>query len=122
MSAVSFVLIAQTTALVIVSLLLAYPVVAYARNVAHTRGLLLLSGSFLTLTVTYVASFVYQMHAVSAAFDLLSALFAGAGSWEFAKPFVRSDDREVETPTVRSGSGEDPAGNATGGFESARDD
>lgn len=110
---VSFVLIAQTTALVAASLLLAYPVVAYARNVAHTRGLVLLSGAFLTLTATYVASFVYRMAVLSAALDLLAALLAAAGMGEFARPFVRADDREVETPTVEA---------ASGGFESARDD
>lgn len=119
MSLVSFVLIAQTTALVIVSVLLAYPVVAYARNVAHTRGLVLLSAAFLTLTVTYVASFVYRTSAVSAALDLLSALLAAAGTWEFARPFVRADDRDVGTvETIETAAGE----SAAGGFESARDD
>lgn len=107
------VLIAQTTTLVIASLLLLYPVVAYARNVAYTRGLVLLSGAFLVLTSTYVVSFVFHADTVSAALDLLAALLAAGGVWQFARPFVRLDAGSVETTAVDQ---------ATGGFESADDD
>jgi hypothetical protein len=75
----SFAFIAQTTVLVIATALLAYPVVAYARNVAHTRGLLLLSGSFLVLTFTYVVSFVFHLPLVSGILDLVSASLAALG-------------------------------------------
>ena len=110
---VAVTVIVQTALLVVVTALLAYPVVAYARNVAHPRGLLLLAGSFGTLTATYVATFVFDMTVASAVLDLVSAILAALGTWEFARPFVRFDDDEVETTTVRD---------ATGGFESAGDD
>ncbi|UPV73697.1 hypothetical protein M0R89_14260 [Halorussus limi] len=110
---VSFVFIAQTTMLVITSVLLAYPVVTYARNVAHTRGLLLLAAAFLVLTVSYVASVPLGMSLASAVLDLTASVLAAAGIWQFARPFVQLDDQDVETPTV---------GDATGGFESAGDD
>ncbi|MFC7080556.1 hypothetical protein [Halorussus caseinilyticus] len=109
----SFVFIAQTTMLVITSALLVYPVVAYARNVAHTRGLLLLAGAFLTLTVSYVASVPFGMTLVSSALDLAAALLAAAGVWQFARPFVRLDGGDVETTGVAD---------TAGGFESAGDD
>lgn len=110
---VSFVFIAQTTIMVIASVLLVYPVVAYAHNVAHTRGLLLLAVAFLTLTVSYVAAIPFDMTLVSALLDLTAALLAAAGIWRFARPFVRLDDDNVETAAV---------GDVTGGFESAGDD
>lgn len=110
---VSFVFIAQTTMLVITSLLLAYPVVAYARNVAYTRGLLLLAGAFFVVTTTYVTTFWLDMPVVSGVLDLLGALLAAAGAWQFARPFVRFDGGSVET-TATDG--------VTGGFESAGND
>lgn len=110
----SFVFIAQTMALVITSVLLAYPIVAYAQNVAHTRGLLLLSGAFLVLMFTYVTSFVFQSPVVSSVLDLISATLAALGIWQFARPFVRFDGGEVETTTVSE--------TTSGGFENAGDD
>lgn len=110
---VSFVFIAQTTMLVITSCLLVYPVVVYARNVAYSRGLLLLAGAFFVVTATYVANYWLGRPFVSGLLDLLAAVLAAAGAWQFARPFVRVDGDEVETPTV---------GDATGGFESAGDD
>lgn len=109
----TFVLIAQTTLLVIVSFLLVYPVVAYAQNVAYTRGLVLLAGAFTTLMLTYVASFVLHAEVLSAALDLTAAVLAALGTWRFARPFVRLDGGDVETPAV---------GDPKGGFESAGDD
>ncbi|UPV99747.1 hypothetical protein M0R88_14655 [Halorussus gelatinilyticus] len=119
----SFVFIAQTTMLVITSVLLVYPVVAYARNVAHTRGLLLLAAGFLTLTFSYVASVPLGMSLVSSLLDFAASVFAAAGIWQFARPFVRLDGRDVETPTGGDATGGDAAGDdVTGGFESAGDD
>lgn len=109
----TFVMIAQTSVLIIVSLLIVYPVVAYSRNVAHTRGLLLLAGSFMVLTFTYVASYFFHMDTTSAVLDLTAAILAALGSWQFARPFVRFGGGEVG-PTEPT--------NATGGFESAGDD
>ena len=109
----TFAFFAQTTALVIVSLLLLYPIVAYAQNVAHTRGLLLLAGSFLTITVSYVVWVILEMTLVSTVLDLTAAVFLAMGVWQFARPFVRFGDEKLETPTVRD---------TSGGFESAGDD
>jgi hypothetical protein len=111
---VSFVFIAQTTMMVITSVLLVYPVVTYARNVAHTRGLLLLGGAFLALTVSYVLAIPLGMSLASAAFDLVAAALASVGLWQFARPFVRFDGGEVETTPV--------ATDSSGGFENAGDD
>ncbi|USZ68368.1 hypothetical protein NGM10_01185 [Halorussus salilacus] len=113
MDLVTFAFIAQTATLVIASALLVYPVVAYAHNVAHTRGLLFLSGALLAITVSYVAGIVLELSVASAAFDLASALLAAAGIWQFARPFVRFEDPELDTETVER---------ASGGFESAGDD
>ncbi|WP_276301126.1 hypothetical protein [Halorussus lipolyticus] len=111
---VSLVFIAQTTMMVLTSALLVYPVLAYAQNVAHTRGLLLLSGAFLALTVSYVAAIPLGMTLTSAVLDVVSALLAALGLWQFARPFVRFDGGEVEaTVTVTDSSG---------GFESAEED
>ncbi|NHN58763.1 MULTISPECIES: hypothetical protein [Halorussus] len=109
----SFVFIAQTATLVAASLLLVYPVVAYARNVAYTRGLLLLASAFFLVTGAYTAGFLFESSLVSEALDLVAALLAAAGTWHFARPYVRFDDAGVEAPTV---------GDPTGGFESAGDD
>ncbi len=118
----SFVFVAQTTMLVLTSALLVYPVVAYARNVAHTRGLLLLAGSFLTLTVSYVASIPLGLSVVSSVLNLVASILVAAGVWQFARPFVLLDGHEVERPTGGA-HGDDATGDdATGGFESAGDD
>ncbi|MFC4450141.1 hypothetical protein [Halorussus aquaticus] len=110
---VSFVFIAQTTMLVITCVLLVYPVVTYGRNVAHTRGLLLLAGAFFALTVSYVTAVAFGMTLVSSVLDLTASLLAAAGIWQFARPFVQFDEGTVETTAV---------GDTTGGFESAGDD
>lgn len=110
---VSFLFLAQTTTLIITSLLLAYPVVAYSRNVAYTRGLLLLSTSFFLLTTTYVLSFIFDYPIISSVLDLIATVLAAFGTWQFARPFVDIGDGNVQMSTTNE---------ATGGFESAGDD
>ncbi|MFC4551853.1 MULTISPECIES: hypothetical protein [Halorussus] len=110
---VSFVFILETTALVIASLLLVYPVVTHARNVAHTRGLLLLAAAFLLVTASYVAAVPLHRPLVSEALEFVASLFAAAGIWQFARPFVRFGDEEFDASAV---------GETAGGFESAGDD
>lgn len=109
----TLVFVSQTTVLVAATLLLMYPVIAYRQNVAHTRGMLLLAGSFLVLTATYVTSFVFGLNLVSAALDLISTLFLIFGTWEFARPFISFGNEEIETP---------PVSDTTGGFENAQND
>ncbi|WP_158056895.1 hypothetical protein [Halorussus halophilus] len=117
----SFFFLAETTAMVVASLLLVYPVVAYARNVAYTRGLLLLAASFLTVTVSYVVWAIFHMNVLSSALDLLAAVVTAAGIWQFARPFVRFGDETFETrPSPEKI--EETNSEATGGFDSARDD
>lgn len=118
---VSFVFIAQTTMLVITSLLLVYPVVAYARNVAYTRGLLALAGAFLVVTASYVASVPLGLSLVSAALDLVAALLAATGVWQFARPFVRFDAGTVEPSAAGGAGGEFGSASESDGFESAGD-
>ena len=116
----TFSFIAQTTALVIASLFLLYPVVAYAHNVAHTRGLVLISSAFVVLTVSYVVwaatgtrDISAGMGLVPSVLNLAAAVTAAAGVWQFARPFVRFGDEELDASTV---------GETAGGFESAGDD
>lgn len=114
---VSFLYVAQTATLIITSLLLVYPVVAYARNVAYTRGLVLLSAALFVLTGTYVATFFYHFPVVSSGLDLLGATLVALGTWEFARPFVHTDDDDPTAANVPTDSER-----TTGGFERAGDD
>ncbi|WP_135828516.1 hypothetical protein [Halorussus halobius] len=116
---VSFLFVAQTATLVIASALVAYPVVAYARNVAYTRGLALLSASLFVLTATYVVTFFYHRPVVSGALDLLGALLAALGTWEFAEPFVRVGGDGLDATAA---DGSTATEQSAGGFEGARDD
>lgn len=115
----SFLFVAETATLVVASLLLVYPVVACARNVAHTRGLALLSASFFAVTATYVVTFFLDAPVVSGALGLLGATLAALGTWEFARPFVRTPDGDVGTTAASDPAGRD---DGSGGFESAGDD
>lgn len=110
---VSFLFVAQTTTLIITSLLLAYPVLAYSRNVAYTYGLVLLSAAFVVFTATYVLSFIFDYPVLSSVLDLVTAVLAALGTWQFARPFIDTGGGDVQTTT---------SDQATGGFESAGDD
>lgn len=113
---VTFAFVAQTATLVITSLLVAYPLVAYGHNVAHTVGVACLAGTLAATTASYVAFSVFGMGLVSAALDLTAALSLAAAMWSFARPFVRTGDPELERPTA------DATGEGTaGGFERADD-
>lgn len=115
---VTFLFLTQTATLVIASLLLAYPVLAYARNVAYTWGLVLLSAAFFVVTATYVTTFFFHAPVVSGVLDLFGATLAALGTWRFARPFVRvGDEMEVTTPAESTATD-----GATGGFEGAGDD
>jgi len=117
---VALAFVAQTTALVVASLFLAYPLVAYGHNVAHTGGLAFLTGAFVATTASYVAFSVFDLGLVSAALDLLAALSLAAAMWAFARPFVRFDDTDPEAPSVRELATSSPD-EPTGGFESAEE-
>jgi len=84
-------LAAQAGVLVLTTLLITYPVVAYARNVAYTEGFVLLACSFVLTTVIGVLDFVLGAHTAANALRPVGAFVALAGIWYFARDFVRFD-------------------------------
>lgn len=84
MSVATVLLSAQTAILAVSSLLLLYPVLRYAWNVAYTTELLLLSGAFIALAASYVASFGFGAQTVSNALDLLAATATFVAMWRLA--------------------------------------
>ncbi|WP_135805607.1 hypothetical protein [Halorussus marinus] len=111
---------AQTAVLVIASLLLAYPLVAYGRYVAHTGGLALLTAALVATTASHVAFSVFEFGVVSAALDLAGALSLAAATWTFARPFVRFDDAG-RVADVSDDLGASAPDEPTGGFERAEE-
>lgn len=88
MSVASILLTAQTATLVVASLLLLYPVIYYAWNVAYTEEVILLAASFVLLAASYVASFGFGLSLVSSTLDLLSAVCAFVAMWRLGTRFV----------------------------------
>lgn len=90
------VLFAQAALLLLTSALLVYPVVAYARNVAYTEGIVFLALALFATTVVGVLDFVLDATTAANAVRVLGAVFAFAGVWFFSRDFVRmggSSDR-----------------------------
>lgn len=81
----------QAVVLVLTTLLIAYPVVTYARNVAYTEAFVLLGCSFVLTTVVGVLDFVLGAHTVANALRPVGAFVALLGIWYFAHDFVRFD-------------------------------
>ncbi|WP_435129152.1 hypothetical protein [Halobaculum sp. D14] len=101
------VLLAQAGALTAVSLLLLYPVVRYARNIAYTEAFVSLTAGFVTLTASYLADLAGAPF-VSRVLELAAALAVFVGVLLFAKPFVRLDRgdlTEESPPPVSTGEG-----------------
>lgn len=82
------ILLAQAALLLITSGLLIYPVLAYARNVAYTEGILFLAFAFFATTAVGVIDFVFGATTVANGVRLLGAASALAGVWFFARDFV----------------------------------
>lgn len=88
--------------LLVTSLLLVYPVVRYAGNVAHTRGFLSLAAAFLLLTVAALDGLLFGESLRVSVVVLLASLAALGGTASFARPFLglpgwaeaRDDDPE----------------------------
>lgn len=95
MSIVTVILLVHTAVLVVASLLLLYPVISYAWNVAYTREIQLLAVSFVLLAGGYVAGMVFRSDVASNALDLVSALVAFWAMWRLATRFVQPEDAEV---------------------------
>lgn len=89
--------VVQTVTLSVVTVALAYPVVAYSQNVAHTYGVVLMSIAFGLMTVSFVLTgFVGYSWTVQVVI-LAASLFALAATWSFARPFLRFVDDETGT-------------------------
>lgn len=95
MGVAGLVLTAHTVLLVVASVLLLYPVVSYAWNVAYTEEVLLLSASFLLLASAYVTGFLVESPVASSALDLASSLAAFWAMWRLAGRFVTPDEGDV---------------------------
>lgn len=113
MNAFELLYFAQTALLLLGSALLLYPVVAYARNVAYTEGVVALSLSLFLLTGSYVLGGAGAPLWTRSGLSLLSAVVATVGVWYFARSFV---------DTGGDGPGTDDGQDTTGGFDSAGDD
>jgi hypothetical protein len=83
----------QTVLLLVTSLFLVYPVLRHPQNVAHSRGVALLSLGFLLLSAQWAMEFVPVPGPVAPVLALASALSFGAGCWDFAESFVDTAER-----------------------------
>lgn len=97
MSAVTtYFVLTSTAALLVTSLLLIYPVVAYARNVAYTEAIVFLALAFFMVTVVSVADFVLEIHDLANAARAIGAVFAWLGVWFFAREFVHVEGFDLD--------------------------
>lgn len=122
--------IVQTAALGAASLLLLYPVYAYAQNVAYTEGVVGLAIGLFLVTVANLLSFVPEATARSAVpvvslhplvwtsiVNLVAGVAATVGVYCFAREFLPTADGGVGTLTTDDEGDEETAG----GFEAAGD-
>lgn len=87
----------HTLLLLATSLLLVYPLVAYARNVAYTEGLAALATGFFLITIVVISDFWLEMPAISNLARLLAAASGFVGTWFFARDFVQVNGMEYYT-------------------------
>lgn len=111
MSIANLVLTIHTGILVVASLLMLYPVVAYAWNVAYTRELQLLAGAFVLLAGGYVAGMVVRSDVASNALDLAASLAAFWAMWRLATRFVEPEAADVSIESM----GQESEGGFRGG-------
>lgn len=83
-----YLLLGQAVVLLVTSLLLVYPVVSYARNVAYTEALVSLAIAFFTVTVVGILDFVFNATTPANVLRVLGAVFALLGVWFFARDFI----------------------------------
>ncbi|MFP4632542.1 MAG: hypothetical protein ACLFMT_03790 [Halobacteriales archaeon] len=86
----------HTGLLVVTSLLLVYPLLAYARNVAYTEGLASLATAFFMITAVIITDFWLDMPVASNLARFLAAAAAFVGIWFFARDFVHVDGMDLE--------------------------
>jgi len=111
----------QMAALLAASLMLVYPVLAYARNVAYTEGLVGLAVGFFLLTFSNLFGLLVDNDVLAPALDssagvrsivnLGASVCALVGIYHFARQFVDTDDADFDSSTTER----------TGGFDDADD-
>lgn len=92
----TFVLITHTALLVLTSVLLLYPVLAYTRNVVYTEGFVLLALAFLILTFVNITDIVFGWVTVANAARVLAAASGTAGVWYLAREFISTGSGTAE--------------------------
>ncbi|NHN40421.1 hypothetical protein G9C85_02065 [Halorubellus sp. JP-L1] len=111
----------QIAALLAASLLLVYPVVAYARNVAYTEGFVGLAVGFLLLTIANAFGLLLEHDVLAPGLDspvavvsivnLGASVSATIGIYHFARQFIDTSDDAFESTQTEH----------TGGFDDADD-
>lgn len=109
----------QIAALLAASLLLVYPVVAYARNVAYTEGLVGLATGFVLLTVSntlgvlidydVVGASIESTAAIRSIMNLGASVVATIGIYYFARQFIRTSAPTFDTTEPEGSEGFDDA-------------
>lgn len=109
----------QIALLLAASLLLIYPVVAYARNVAYTTGFVGLTTGFLLLTISntfgllidagVIAHGIEDSSGVRSIMNLGGSVAATIGIYDFAKQFIQTDSDGFEPSESESQGGFDDA-------------
>lgn len=104
------VLAVQTAVLVVVSLAILYPVVAYAQTLLHTDAVSLLAASVLVFTAGAVLEEGLGTTTAAEGIYLLSSLCFAGSVWLFAREFVRVSGSSFDA---------DDAAPASSGFDRA---
>lgn len=100
MSIATVLLTVHTVILVLGSMLLLYPVVAFAWNVAYTEEILLLAASFVLLAGAYVTGFVFEITIASSTLDLASATASFWAMWRLANRFMAAENDSLGLQTA----------------------
>lgn len=111
MGIATLLLIVQTIILLVASLLLLYPVIAYAWNVAYTVEILFLAASFIMIAGAYVTGIVVELPVISGVLDLGSATASFWAMWRLADRFIDAETDTVSMEVSESG--------VEGGFSNA---
>jgi len=90
-----YVLIGQAVVLTLTSLVMIYPLVAYARNVAHTEAFIMLALALFSVTFVTIFEYILDMIAVAHLFRFIGGAFVLAGTWFFARDFIRVSGKDV---------------------------
>ncbi len=88
--------LAATAALMLTSLLLVYPVFAYARNVAYTEGIVFLALAFFMITVVAVSDFLLELRLLANVARLAGAVSGFVGIWYFARDFIQIEELDLD--------------------------